>query len=59
MPKIPIMLFDSEYWGPLDQHIQAMMADTLKTISQDDTDLYTVVDDVDQVMKVVNEFRGK
>lgn len=59
MPKIPIMLFDSEYWGSLDVHIRTMMAGKLKTISPDDPDLYTLVDSVDDVMEKVNTFRNK
>mgnify|MGYP003964421217 CR=1 FL=1 len=59
MQRIPIILFDTAFWGPLDEHIQDVLKGTLKTISPEDTDLYSVVDTEEEAIKLIREFRGK
>ena len=58
MQRIPIILFDSKFWGPLDAHIQKVLKKDLQTISPEDTDLYHVVDTEEEALRIINEFRG-
>ncbi len=59
MPKLPIILFDSNFWGPLEKILKEKFIDEFKTISPTDEELYTVVDDVDEIVSIVNGFRKK
>lgn len=59
MQKIPIILFDRAFWGPLEAHIEAMLRDKLKTIAPDDTSIYTVVDTEEEALQIITDFRSK
>ena len=49
--RIPIILYDSEFWGGLVQWLEKTMEDEHRYISAGDTDLFTMVDSVQDVMK--------
>lgn len=59
MQKVPIILFDKAYWGPLDQHIRKMLYETLHTISPEDCDMYAIVDTEEEAMEIIEQFRKK
>lgn len=52
--KAPLILYGSEFWNPLDELIKHSMRDELKLISEGDETLYTITDDVDEVIRLVN-----
>lgn len=58
MQKIPIILFDHEFWTPLHAHIKKIFVHELETVGDPDDELYQVVSDVDSVVKIIKEFRN-
>ncbi|HYE60336.1 MAG TPA: TIGR00730 family Rossman fold protein [Candidatus Kapabacteria bacterium] len=59
MERVPIILMNSTYWKPLDQFIRSVLATELKTINPDDTAIYTIVDNEEEAVNLVNTFRNK
>ena len=54
MDKIPIILYNHEYWEPLHKFIKETMIKNLKTVSNIDDELYQIVDSVDSIMKIID-----
>lgn len=54
MPRLPVILYGSEYWSGLDEFVKQNL---LKNgyISEGDDQIYTIVDDVDEIMKIIEE----
>lgn len=59
MHKIPIVLFGSKFWNPLDKFIKENLLDTYKTISDEDRSLYIITDDVDTVVEIARKAKDK
>ncbi len=55
--KVPIVLFGSEFWGDLDAFIKKHMLEGQQTISPGDEHLYTITDDVDEVVRIAKSNR--
>jgi uncharacterized protein (TIGR00730 family) len=53
-PKTPIILVGTAYWRPLDNFIKTTLLEEFKTISPEDIDLYTITDDVDEILEIVS-----
>lgn len=53
MPKVPIILVGSEFWKPLDVFVNESLLGKLGVISHGDEDLYKIIDDLDEVVKIV------
>ncbi len=53
MPKVPVILVDHAFWQPLHNYIKEVLVHGKKTISDEDDELYQIVDDVDGVLKVI------
>lgn len=51
--KAPLILYGSEFWGPLDELIKHSMRDEHGLISKGDEELYTITDDVDEIIRLV------
>ncbi len=51
--KIPVVFFDSEYWKPMLQYLESVLLKQFKTISPGDEKLYTVVDTIEEVQKII------
>lgn len=51
--KAPLILFGSEFWKPLDEFFRTQMRDNLALITPGDEELYTITDDVDEVVRLV------
>ncbi len=51
--KAPLILYGSEFWDDLDDMIKQTMLDDMKLISNGDEQLYTITDDVDEVVRLV------
>jgi len=55
IPNIPIILFGSEFWKPLEEYFKNVFLGENKTISAEDLNLYVITDDVNEVVKIVTE----
>lgn len=51
--KVPIVLFDSSYWGPLNEFIQKHMYEERKAVDKNDMELYRIVDTVDEAFEYI------
>lgn len=51
--KAPLILFGSEFWKPLDEFFCTQMRDNLALITPGDEELYTITDDIDEVVRLV------
>lgn len=56
--KVPIMLVGSEFWRPLKSWLMEVMCDQFGYISKSDQDFIPIVDDEEEVVKIINEFYG-
>ena len=59
MQKIPIILYDHEFWGPLHDFIKKIFVHNFETIGDEDDELYQIVDNVESALDIVKEFRAK
>lgn len=57
--KFPIVLVGTEYWKGLLDWISKVMLEEEKNISQEDLDLYTLVDTADSAVDHINSFYSK
>lgn len=53
VPAVPIILFGSEFWKPLDDLIKNVMLEKYGTVGRKDVDIYTITDDEDQVIDII------
>ena len=51
--NVPILLFGRDYWEPLTKWIHDTMLDDLHTVSESDLKIFTVTDDIDEAVKLV------
>jgi len=58
MQRIPIILIDHTFWEPLHVFIKEVMVHDLKSISDQDDELYQIVDTEEAAMKLIEEFRN-
>lgn len=49
----PIILFGSEFWGPLLDFIKNTLVDKFQTISNEDNDLFIVIDEYEQIISLL------
>lgn len=57
MPMAPIVLVGKEYWSGLDKYIKEYMLKGEKAISVGDELLYTITDDTDEIVSIINTYR--
>ncbi len=57
MPMAPIVLVGKDYWHGLDRFIKDYMLKAEKTISVGDELLYTITDDTDEIISIINTYR--
>lgn len=54
IPPVPIILFGSDFWKPLENYFkEIMLTPGQETISAEDLDLYIITDDIDEVMNII------
>ncbi len=51
--RVPIVLYSKDFWNPLLQVVEKSLLKEYKTISQEDMDLFHVVDSVDEAYKYI------
>jgi uncharacterized protein (TIGR00730 family) len=49
---IPVILFGSDFWGPLDEYIQKVQVEMFNTIEAMDRKLYTITDNIEEVIEI-------
>lgn len=57
--KFPIVLVGSDFWKGLVDWIEKVVQQEEKNISPDDINLFTVVDNADEAVEVINKFYAK
>jgi uncharacterized protein (TIGR00730 family) len=55
--NIPIILFGSDFWTPIDKMIKENLLEKFKTISKGDIDLYAIEDDENQILEIIKASR--
>lgn len=53
-PKTPIILMGTAFWNPLQKFIDETLVKEFGTISPDDINLYTITDDDDEILSIIN-----
>lgn len=53
--RTPIVLVGSEFWRPFDAAIREVMLDKYHTISYEETELYRIYDNYDDIVNYINE----
>lgn len=53
IPEVPLVLVGSEFWRPLDMYFKNTLYQGYKTIHIDDTALYKITDDDDEIIKII------
>ncbi|HEX6541846.1 MAG TPA: TIGR00730 family Rossman fold protein [Ktedonobacterales bacterium] len=51
---LPIILFGRTFWEPLTSWMQTVLLESLHTVAPQDLTIWTVTDDLDEVMEIVN-----
>ena len=51
--KIPVILFNHEFWQPLHEYIKMTMVHDVETVSDEDDELYQIVDDEETIIKLI------
>lgn len=55
VPPAPLILFGSDFWKPLDDFFYWKMEKESGTIGVGDRSLYTISDDIDQIVQIANQ----
>ncbi|MDE1975230.1 MAG: TIGR00730 family Rossman fold protein [Patescibacteria group bacterium] len=55
IPRVPIIMFGSEYWKPLQAFIEKVMYEKFHTIDHPDMQLFEITDSVDRVIEIVKK----
>ncbi len=55
IPRAPIVLFGSAFWKDIDSVMKKVLRDEFHTIADEDIDLYTITDDYDEALGIINK----
>ncbi len=53
--RVPVILVGSEFWRPFDTAIRDVMLDKYQTITYEETELYRIYDNYDDIVEYINE----
>jgi uncharacterized protein (TIGR00730 family) len=56
MQRVPVILFDSNFWGGLVDFIHEKLLAEYKTVSEKDLELFHVVDTPEEALKIIMDF---
>ena len=59
LQPIPVILYGSAFWNPLMAFARTVMLEQFKTISESDFNIFTITDDNDLVVKIINEAKPR
>lgn len=57
IPKVPVILVGQAFWAGLDDFIRQHMLAGEQTISEGDEHLYTITEDIDEAVRLINRYR--
>lgn len=57
--RMPIVLVGSDFWRPFDAVIREVLLDRYQAISFEDTELYRIYDNYDEIVEYINESHQK
>ena len=55
IPRAPSVLFGSAFWKDIDSVMKKVLRDEFHTIADEDIDLYTITDDYDEALGIINK----
>lgn len=55
IPRVPIILYDSQFWNPLLKYFKEIFLAKYKTIEAADLKLMTVTDNIDDIITLINK----
>ncbi len=55
--KVPLLLYDHNFWQPLHEFIKKVFVHQLETISDEDDEIYQIIDDINNAVDIISEFR--
>ncbi len=53
--QIPVILVGVDYWNQFENVIQKMLVNQYATVSPEETKLYVITDDEDEIIKIIND----
>jgi uncharacterized protein (TIGR00730 family) len=53
--QVPVILFGSKFWKPLDEFIRNTLLKDFKTVSESDPDLYVITDSEEEVLEIIKK----
>jgi uncharacterized protein (TIGR00730 family) len=56
---VPIVLYGSDYWGPIKDLMQKLLLDKFKTIDAEDLNLFTITDSDDEVLDIIRNSKPR
>lgn len=59
LEKVPIILYGSDFWGPIFQFFKTTMLEKFQTISEPDLSIFTITDDDDLVIDIVKNAKPR
>ncbi len=51
--EVPIILFGSEYWNPINKIIEENLVSKYNTVNQNELKLYKITDDEDEILEII------
>ena len=51
--RIPVILFGSEFWGPIDSMIRENLLNKYQTVSSSDANIYMISDNEDEIIEII------
>ncbi len=51
--KIPVILFGSEFWQPIEKVIRENLLEKYQTVNENDVSLYVIKDDEDEILEII------
>jgi hypothetical protein len=57
--NVPLILFGSEFWKPVEELIQKVLIEKYQTVLPEESKLYVITDSEDEVIKIIQESQVK
>jgi len=51
--KIPVILFGSDFWNPIEKMIKEVLLEKYQTINKEDMNLYVIKDNEDEILEII------
>lgn len=54
--RVPVILVGTEYWSGLKEWIRTTLVESANNVNAEDLDLFSITDDTEEVVKLINDF---